>query len=419
MNILLFGHYSHTGFGVVTENLAVRFIAAGHDARIIAVNHRGEPTAGPLAGRIWPASIEGDSHGGNISPRALSGTLWQQYGHLFWKPDIVLVVADMSGLSGHVGRAGLNGPWAEVPVYHYCPIEGDNLPPTWRRPWELFHPVAMSDYGAEVIERFMGRPVPRIYHGVDTATFHPPTFTDPIRWEGRILPTREACREVFGLRRDRKYVIRWDRLAERKFYHTFIETMTAVMAADDSVDTIIHCRPVDPPLDLNAEIARLVPEDLQPRFILTGAHDTFRGLPTEGLVALISAADLTFSPTGGEGFGLTLAESLACEVPVVCTGWAAEREVVARGGVLVDPLRDARGEPVRFHSQYGMDWAVPDGPAFVEPILELLAKPARRRALGREGRAHVTKTFSWDTAAAEFLALFEESNVNAAARLAG
>ena len=36
-----------------------------------------------------------------------------------------------------------------------------------------------------------------------------------------------------------------------------------------------------------------------------------------------------------EGFGLCLAESLACGVPVVATGWAAEREVVGDGPTYV------------------------------------------------------------------------------------
>jgi glycosyltransferase involved in cell wall biosynthesis len=125
------------------------------------------------------------------------------------------------------------------------------------------------------------------------------------------------------------------------------------------------------------------------------------------MVALMNAADLYVSTTGGEGFGLNLAESLACEVPVVVTDWAADAEVVGPGGILVPPLTDSYGEPVRFHSTYGMDWAVPDPRGFVEPVLNLLAKPSKRRELGALGRSHVAR-FSWDTAAAEFLTLLED-----------
>jgi glycosyltransferase involved in cell wall biosynthesis len=91
----------------------------------------------------------------------------------------------------------------------------------------------------------------------------------------------------------------------------------------------------------------------------------------------------------------------------VATGWAAEVEVIGPGGVIVPPLQSAHGEAVRYHSRFGMDWAVPDPKAFTEPVLRLLANPKARRQLGDAGRDHVRRSFSWDTAAAEFLDLFQ------------
>lgn len=63
MRLLIFGHWSATGFGVVTRELGERFVAAGVDVRVIAVNHRGDPARGPLAGRVWPAGMIGDDFG--------------------------------------------------------------------------------------------------------------------------------------------------------------------------------------------------------------------------------------------------------------------------------------------------------------------------------------------------------------------
>jgi glycosyltransferase involved in cell wall biosynthesis len=126
----------------------------------------------------------------------------------------------------------------------------------------------------------------------------------------------------------------------------------------------------------------------------------------------MNAADIYVSTTGGEGFGLNLAESMACEVPVVVTDWAADKEVVGNGGILIPPLHDSYGDPVRYHSRYGMDWAVPDPKGFVEPVLELIKRPARRRSLGAVGRLHVRRSFSWDNAASDFLTLFAEGTPN-------
>lgn len=418
MRLLVFGHHSHTGFGRVTEALGAEFLARGIDVRVLAVNHRGEPVKGPLAGRVWPANMFGEGFGGNLSSQAINGALWRQLDRDDdWKPDQVLVVSDMSGFQGHIGK--ITKEWLSVPVWHYCPIEGDNLPVSWREVWNdptngkaegQFRPVAMSEYGRAIIADHIGRDVPMIYHGVDTDVFHPVSAADPIRWDGKVLRTKEACKAAFGFTPDQHLVLRYDRHVPRKFYHLFMAAMVGVFERDADAVAVIHCRPQDEAGNLLEEIAR-TPREHWGRFKLTQAHDTWQGLPNEGLVALINAADLYVSTTSGEGFGLTLAEALACGVPVVVTDWAAEREVVGPGGVMVPPLFDAYGEPVRYHSTYGMDWVVPDWRAFVEPVATLLAKPQRRRALADAGRAHVRRSFRWSDAADAFVALFESASI--------
>lgn len=410
MKLLVYGHQSHTGFGVVTREIGERLVAAGVDVRIVAVNHRGEPVRGGLIGRVWPAQIFGDAYGGNWSSAAIEGSAWRKLDpNDDWRPDMVLIVSDMSGAMSHVGRQGLTEQWRSVPVLHYCPIEGDDLPPGWRTFWEVIQPVAMSDYGARVISEHIGRPVERIYHGVDTATFRPVAFNDPLHVAGRTLRTKEDCKAAFGLDPARKVILRTDRNVTRKFYPALFAMFREVARRDPDVDLVLHCHPLDTEgSNLYEELARY-PEELRGRLRWTDAHDTFNGLPTEGLVALMNAADVYVSTTGGEGFGLTLAESLACEVPVVVTDWAADRETVGSGGVLVAPLTDVYGQQVRYHSTYGMDWAVPDPRGFVEPVLDLLAHPHRRKALGRAGRMHVTRSFSWDAAAASFHSLLTDA----------
>ena len=413
MRLLIRGHWSHTGFGIVTEAIGSRLVAAGVDVRVLAVNHRGEPVKGPLAGRVWPDEAL-NSYGLSPSVGSITGALWRALDpDDEWKPDAILAIADVSGLMGYLQNAV--EAWRTVPVFHYCPIEGDNLPPIWRDVWNMFQPVAMSDYGQRVISEHMGRPVPRIYHGVDTETFHPATHATPIVIDGRALRSKEDCKAWMGFDPGRKMLLRADRNATRKRYETLLRAFVPIAEADPLVDLILHCRPIDPEgIDLWQEIRRM-PEGVRERVKFTNAHDTFKGLPQAGLAALYNAADVYISTTGGEGFGLTLAEALACGTPVVCTDWAAEREVVGDGGILVPPLMDSYGQPVRDHSKFGMDWAIPDARGFVEPTLRLLAKPAQRRALGAQGRLHVKRSFSWDTAAAEFLDLLTAEPLEAVA----
>lgn len=406
MRLLIYGHHSHTGFGVVTEAIGGRLAALGIDVRVLAMNHRGEPVKGPLAGRVWPFEVL-SGYIKNVAGTSITGELWRTLDPSDdWKPDAVLIIADVSGLLNYV--TGAADTFSKVPVFHYCPIEGDNLPPMWRQLWNVFRPVAMSGYGQRVISEHIGRDVPMVYHGVDSETFAPATPTDPIRIDDSVLRSQEDCKRWMGLDPDRKMLLRVDRNVVRKNYDALFRAFADIARADPDVDLILHCRPIDPEgIDLWQEILRM-PDDLQQRVKFTNAHDTFKGLPSEGLAALYNAADVYLSTTGGEGFGLCLAESLACGVPVVATGWAAEVEVIGPGGIVVPPLIDSRGQPVRYHSKFGMDWAVPDPQALVEPTLRLLAKPAERRALGKVGRAHVKRSFSWDVAASQFLDIFSE-----------
>lgn len=413
----MWGHHSHGGFGVVTEQLGAQFLERGVDLRVIAVDYRGQPFKGPLYGHMWRADMYGASHGSDLSGGAINGALWKRLDASDdWTPDAVLVISDMTGFLAHVGNHAEI--WSTLPVFHYCPIEGDNLSPDWAPVWKEFtgpdgprhfaRMVAMSEYGAHVVEELIGERPPVIYHGVDTETFHPVSPANPVVFEGKTLSTKAACKAMFGLDPARNVILRSDRNVPRKFYDRFIAAMALVVEQSPETDVVIHCAADDEGGNLPLELYRY-PESVRTRIRLTNMHDTWTGLPTEGMVALMNAADVYVSTTGGEGFGLNLAESLACGVPVVVTGWAAETEVVGPGGVIVPPLHDKYGEVVRFHSKYGMDWALPDPRGFTEPVLELINRPARRRAMGAEGRLHVQRSFSWDTAAEQFLELFDEA----------
>jgi glycosyltransferase involved in cell wall biosynthesis len=411
VRLLVYGHVSHTGFGIVTEQLAGRLAVLGIDVRVLALNHRGEPVKGLLAGRVWPFEVL-NGYIRDVSGKAITGDLWRTLDpDDDWKPDAVLAISDVSGLLNYIGNSIAE--WRTVPVYHYCPIEGDNLPPLWRDLWAFVHPVAMSEYGARVVGEHIGRPVPMVYHGVDAETFHPVSPGNPIRWDGGTFRSKDDAKAKFGLT-GRKVILRADRNVVRKNFDALLRAFVPIAQTDPDVDLVLHCRPIDPEgIDLWQEILRL-PEDVRSRVKFTNAHDTFRGLSSEGLAVLYNAADVYMSTTGGEGFGLTLAEAMACGVPVVSTAWAAEVEVIGDGGVLIPPLHDSYGQPVRYHSRYGMDWAVPDPAAFVEPVLRLLSHPGHRKSLGAAGRLHVQRSFSWDVAAQQFTDLLTPAQEAAA-----
>src|SRR5207247_8579327 len=144
-----------------------------------------------------------------------------------------------------------------------------------------------SEYGGRVMGDCLGYPVPRIDHGVDTETFHPVSFSDPIRTAGKTLTSRDACKDHFGLT-GKKVILRADRNATRKFYDRLLAAFVPIAAADPDVLLLLHCQPMDiEGINLEAELLRL-PEFISAdqRVGFTMAHDTWTGLDPAGFCAL-------------------------------------------------------------------------------------------------------------------------------------
>lgn len=92
----------------------------------------------------------------------------------------------------------------------------------------------------------------------------------------------------------------------------------------------------------------------------------------ELMPAYYTLADVFVSPTLLEGFGLPLAEALACETPVVSAEAGSTAEVLGPGGVIV-PQRDSRSLAIE--------------------ISQLLQDGSLRRELGAKGRIHILENF--------------------------
>lgn len=96
-------------------------------------------------------------------------------------------------------------------------------------------------------------------------------------------------------------------------------------------------------------------------------------VPDSQMPVLYSLADLYLSASLLEGFGLPLAEALACETPVVAATGGSVAEVVGPGGVIT-PARDSA--------------------ALAAAVSDLLADAPRRQLMGRAGREYVQANFA-------------------------
>lgn len=433
MRVLLISDLAATGFGRVGRELAGGLLGKGHDVKCIGINWRGvdgelmaalkpgtifeqgaamrarvdELEADPLTDRIVPANRGGDGMGHGLSAPAIRGQLWKG-----WKPDGVIVVADPRAMwlrlvadDGVFAEAQAGG----IPVLNYVPIEGTNLPHDWEVIWRFVEPVAMSTFGQEQIAKLIGRPVNLVHHGVSDA-FYPITQARPGQWRGKAITSKDAAKAAVGLA-GRTVILRTDRYIFRKNYPAFFRVMRPVLAAHPEAVAVMHTVPYDDTgqgnvWQLMSREPGATPGGValtgdmtwnHPQFRLTGWHDSWQGLNDAELNVLYNAADLLVSPTMAEGFGLTLAEAMSAEVPVVSTNYSAIPEVVGPGGVLIDPAG-------YMTSAYAVDWALVDESAMTAAVERLVDKPALRRELGAAGRRHVAR-FTWSGAVDQFEAL--------------
>jgi len=112
-------------------------------------------------------------------------------------------------------------------------------------------------------------------------------------------------------------------------------------------------------------------------------------IPREELVRHYNDAKLFVTSSVHEGFGLPLAEAMACGTPCIATDIGAYREIAEHGSSA---------------------WLVPpaDAQALAGAIRTLWADDALRQRLGEGGRRRIVEKFNWRRAAEETLAVYEE-----------
>ena len=100
-------------------------------------------------------------------------------------------------------------------------------------------------------------------------------------------------------------------------------------------------------------------------------------VPEEEKAALYTGAEVFCYPSRYEGFGLPVAEAMACGVPVVTTTGGSLPEVAGGGALLVEPGQ---------------------ADALAGALAKLLADPAERAALAARGRARAAE-LTWERCA--------------------
>ncbi len=123
------------------------------------------------------------------------------------------------------------------------------------------------------------------------------------------------------------------------------------------------------------------------------AHPNLKNIgavPYSYMPKVYQDADILLSPTVREGFGLVIAEAMACGLPVVATDCSSLPELISegKGGYLCE---------------------LGNVDEFAARINELAASPALRREMGEFNRTRVEEKFTMSRMVNEYQQLFEEA----------
>src|SRR6185437_14323202 len=278
MRTVFFGDMASTGFGTVTMDLGRALLDMGQDIRFVSLNEIGqlpEPFAsrtlslGQTDGWIAMPRDENEALLMNARIEGLFGRPWEDG----WAADSAIVLGDFAAIRRLPAIA--KAPEG-FPIFHYVPIEGVGLPPSWALMWKRVTPVAMCEFGAEQIEALTGTRPAVAYHGVDTEAFYPVSPGHPITFhDGKklhVLRSKADCKRLFGLDPARLLLFRADRNMPRKRYFSLLRALAPVMARHPDVDFLYHCRTEDEGGNLADVITHFRP-DIAKRMMGTGFYD--------------------------------------------------------------------------------------------------------------------------------------------------
>ncbi len=346
-------------------NLADQFAARGHGVQLISL--LGEPV-------VLPQDTSIRVHNLRIDKRKpvtwFAGLAYFIAAIRAFQPDVVHAHSFHSIMLARLLRPLLRYPKLISTGHHQR--EGEGFEGLLYRLTDKLSDImtTISDSTTSAVLQRTGLALHRVItvsNGIDAELFQ---FSKKSRWE---------LRRINGLHEDDRVLVAIGRLSQEKDFPNLLHALKEVENRGALGHNLFLLIVGTGPQEIRQQLEGLVRElDLRTKVIFLGVR---RDIP-----ALLSAADIFVLSSAWEGFGLVVAEAMACERVVVATDSGGVREVIGDAGFLCPPQ---------------------DSAALGSAIQAALAlSEEERQLLGKQARARIVEHYSLDSAAERWLTLY-------------
>ncbi len=205
---------------------------------------------------------------------------------------------------------------------------------------------------------------------------------------------RKSYREKMGLKDD-DIILTWvGKPAWRKRFIHILEIAKRIIHKNPKVHLLLHTDASERELHWNVmELTYAMDLIEEKNIFFPKDFNSMAGYSFEDMNGVYNATDIYISPAGGEGFGLPLAEAMACGKPIISTDFTSTQEFCGYKERKGEMLGE-RGMGVTckyFFEDRGVSRPYVDIAEFVSKTEWLIAHPEVREEMGKNGMRFVEK----------------------------
>ena len=345
--------FSVQSLALVNREICLRLIERGHEVSLVSLPDRDEESVPPVNGS--PAFLE-------RLRKPISRGIDMHLRHS-WPPDF------KSPPAGH---------WVIMQPWEYGSLPRDWINPIVREVDEVW---AYTRYVRDCYVE-SGVPAERVHVvplGVDTQRFHP-----------QAVPLALATKKPF------KFLFVGGTIV-RKGIDVLLKAYRREFSANDPVCLVI--KDMGGGSFYRGQTAQAAIAEHQADLLAPEIEYIDRNLTADELVGLYAACQSLVHPYRGEGFGLPIAEAMACELPVIVTGAGAAMDYCNQDNAFLIPARKTYLPAKRIGSLQTVSrpWLLePDEEALQAHLRNVFEHPEEAKAKGRAAGAHIRQHFGWE-----------------------